>query len=132
MAAHQEYCGGNMATLNDLVLVHVDNRPGFFARIDDITPDTKPGWWQVRLLVLTIPLQVYTWILDESQIAGAPFTMGGTPMMLEMVVSPSVREPRRPHPVAGDENLVEPSDHSSSASSGKVVFLSDRKKKGDA
>jgi hypothetical protein len=121
-----------MATLNDLVLVHVDNRPGFFARIDDITPDVKPGWWQVRLLVLTIPLQVYTWILDESQIAGAPFTMGGTPMMLEMVVSPPVREPLRPHPVAGDENPVEPAGHSSSTPSGKVVFLSDRKKKGDA
>jgi hypothetical protein len=121
-----------MATLNDLVLVHVDNRPGFFARIDDIAPDVKPGWWQVRLLVLTIPLQVYTWILDESQIAGAPFTMGGTPMMLEKVVSPPVRESHRPHPTAGPEDTVEAVGHSSSASSGKVVFLSERKKKGDA
>lgn len=116
-----------MATLNDLVLVHVDNRPGFFARIEDIAPDVKPGWWQVRLLVLTIPLQVYTWILDESQIAGSPFTMGGTPMMLEKVVSPPPREPRQPHPAA--ENQI--AEEAAGQSSAKVVFLSDRKKKGE-
>lgn len=127
----QLYCGGRVATLNDLVLVHIDNRPGFFARIDDIAPDVKPGWWQVRLLVLTIPLQVYTWILDESQIAGAPFTMGGTPMMLEKVIAPPVREPRHPHPVAEGGDSEDHANQSSSSPSGKVVFLSDRKKKGD-
>jgi len=81
-----------MATINDLVLVHVDNRPGFYARVEEITPDVKKGWWQVKLLVLNLPLQVYTWILDESQLAGAPFTMGGTPLMIEKVESPVVRE----------------------------------------
>ena len=74
-----------MATINDLVLVHVDNKPGFYARIEDIAPDVKKGWWVVTLLVLTFPLQTYTWILDESQIDGAPFTMGGTPLMLEKI-----------------------------------------------
>jgi hypothetical protein len=77
-----------MAGINDLVLVHVENRPGFYARIEDISHDVKPGWWQVKLLVLTFPLQVYTWILDDSQINGAPFTMGGTPITLEKVESP--------------------------------------------
>src|SRR5512146_2315313 len=80
-----------MAGINDLVLVHVDRKPGFYARIEDIVPDVKPGWWQVKLLVLTFPLQVYTWILDESQVAGADFTMGGTPIRLEKVESPHVR-----------------------------------------
>jgi hypothetical protein len=77
-----------MAGINDLVLVHVENRPGFYARIEDVTPDVKPGWWQVKLLVLTFPLQVYTWILDDSQLNGASFTMGGTPITLERVESP--------------------------------------------
>ena len=77
-----------MAAINDIVLVHVDNKPGFYARVEDISPDVKPGWWQVRLLVLTFPLQVFTWILDEFQLEYAPFTMGGTPIRLEPVVSP--------------------------------------------
>ncbi len=117
-----------MATINDLVLVHVDNRPGFFARVEDISPDVKPGWWQVRLLVLTIPLQVYTWILDSSQIDGASFTMGGTPMMLEKVVAPPSRERLQPHSSA-EENETGSSSAASPEASGKVVFLSDRKKK---
>lgn len=114
-----------MATINDLVLVHVDNKPGFYARIEDITPDVKKGWWVVKLLVLTFPLQVYTWILDESQIDGAQFTMGGTPLMLETIVSPVVHhEPQKESLVdsgssSGGEHLHRP----------KVVSLVDRKKK---
>jgi len=115
-----------MATINDLVLVHVDNRPGFFARIEDISPDVKPGWWKVRLLVLTVPLQVYTWILDASQIDGAPFTMGGTPMSLEKVIPPPVRERSHPHPAPEEKPSSEPQGSSPGS---KVVFLSDRKKK---
>jgi hypothetical protein len=79
-------------TCNDLVLVHIDNKPAFYARIEDISADVKPGWWQVKLLVLTHPCQIYTWILEESQINGAQFTMGGTPVTLEKVISPLVRE----------------------------------------
>ncbi len=77
---------------NDLVLVEIDNKPAFYARIEDISPDAKLGWWQVKLLVLTRPCQIYTWILEESQINGAQFTMGGTPVRLEKVVSPLSRE----------------------------------------
>ena len=84
-----------MATTNDVVLIHVDNKPGFYARIEEINPDVKPGWWQVRLLVFTFPLQVFTWILDEFQIEGADFTMGGTPIKLEPVVSPIEEERQR-------------------------------------
>lgn len=113
-----------MATINDLVLVHIDNKPGFYARIEDITPDVKPGWWQVKLLVLTFPLQLFNWTLDESQINGAPYTMGGTPVRLEKVVSPVENEekPRDSAPVteAGDKEKRD---------GGKVVLLSDRKKK---
>ncbi|HBA89906.1 MAG TPA: hypothetical protein DCZ75_18505 [Geobacter sp.] len=106
-----------MATLNDLVLVHIDNKPSFYARIEEISPDVKPGWWKVKLLVLTVPLQVYTWILDESQVNGAPFTMGGTPIMLEKVESPE--PPNKPLTSVGK---------GAARKGGNVVSLFDRKK----
>ncbi len=112
-----------MATIHDLVLVHIDNKPGFYARIDDITPDVKPGWWQVKLLVLSFPLQVFTWILDGSQIDGVPFTMGGTPIMLEKIVSPAARE-ESPPPTA---SKVVPQG-SEKKEGAKIVSLAERKK----
>ena len=113
-----------MAVINDLVMVYIDNKPGFYARIEDISPDVKPGWWQVKLLVMAFPLQVFTWTLDESQINGEPYTMGGTPVRIEKVVSP----------VVGKENPldhVSPKDAGSmeKREGGKVVSLHDRKKK---
>jgi len=115
-----------MATINDLVLVHIDNKPGFYARIEDIEADLKPGWWQVKLLVLTFPLQLFTWTLDESQINGAPYTMGGTPVRLENVVSPMVREEK-----PGDNAPVSETGEKKKREGGKVVSLSDRKKRNE-
>jgi hypothetical protein len=112
-----------MATINDLVLVHVEEKPGFYARIEDIVPDVKKGWWQVKLLVLSFPLQVYTWILDESQIDGAPFTMGGTPLMLEKIQSPVKREEP-----GGGEMTAKPAGEGEGGARPKVVSLMDRKK----
>lgn len=115
-------------TIDDLVLVHIDDKPGFYARIEDVSPDVKPGWWGVKLLVLTVPLEVYTWILEEAQINGAPFTMGGTPIRLEKVVSPVARhavpaEPRQKTPTPpSEERVKEP------GKGGNVVSLLDRKK----
>jgi hypothetical protein len=113
-----------MAGITDLVLVHIDHKPGFYARIEEIVPDVKAGWWQVKLLVLTFPMQVFTWILDESQINGAPYTMGGTPVMLEKIVSPVItaEKPRAAAPLKG-------SGEKEKKTGGKVVSLSDRKKK---
>lgn len=110
-----------MAGINDLVLVHIDNKPGFYARIEDIAPDVKSGWWQVKLLVLSFPLQVFTWTLDESQINGEPYTMGGTPVRMEKVVSPvgRVEQP-------ADVGLPKEAGKKEGA---KVVSLSERKKK---
>jgi hypothetical protein len=114
-----------MAAINDIVLVHVDNKPGFYARIEDISPDVKPGWWQVRLLVLTFPLQVFTWILDEFQLEYAPFTMGGTPIRLEPVVSPMEEE----HQQQEQQELEERKRLRQEGGSSKVVSLADRRKK---
>jgi len=113
-----------MATINDVVLVHVDNKPGFYARIETITPDVKPGWWQVRLLVFTFPLQVFTWILDEYQLEGADFTMGGTPIRMEPVVSPVAEET-----LSQEEQKEEQQITRQDGGSSKVVSLADRRKK---
>jgi len=113
-----------MATIHDLVLVHIDHKPGFYARVEEITPDVKPGWWQVKLLVLSFPLQVFTWILDASQIDGAAFTMAGTPVRLEKIVAPGLQASHG-EPPAGRGNVParEKPEHA------KVVSLTDRKKK---
>jgi len=75
---------------NDVVLVYIETNPTFFARIENISPDIKKGWWRVRLLILQIPLMVATWILDNEQIRGADFTMGGTPIRIEKVIAPTI------------------------------------------
>jgi hypothetical protein len=114
-----------MAIINDIVLVHVDNKPGFYAKIEDISPDVKPGWWQVRLLVLTFPLQVFTWILDEFQLDYAPFTMGGTPIQLEPVVSPLEEERQQQE----QQELEARKRTRQEGGSSKVVSLAERRKK---
>lgn len=109
-------------TINDLVSVQIENKPAFFARIEDISPDVKPGWWRVKLLVLTNPVQIFTWILQEDQINGTPFTMGGTPVCLVKILSP-----------AGGDSLGDAAEKERDGSAGrketaKVVSLSERKK----
>ena len=73
---------------NDIILVYYENRPAFFARVENIYPDIKPGWWRIKLLILQIPVIVATWILDNDQIQGAEFTMNGIPMRIEKIEIP--------------------------------------------
>lgn len=87
-----------MTTINDLVLVYLDHKPGFYARIEDINPDVKKGWYQVELLVLTLPPQTLVWILEEGHIRGKEFTMGGRPVRLAPVPVKSKPQPEAPGP----------------------------------
>ena len=87
-----------MATINDLVLVHLDQKPAFFARLNDITPDVKRGWYQVELLVLSLPPQPVVWILEESQINGEEFTMGDRSVRLELIPPKPLPEPETSPP----------------------------------
>lgn len=114
-----------MVTTHDIVLIHVDNKPGFYARIEELTADVKPGWWQVRLMVFTFPLQMFTWILDESQLDGAPFTMGGTPIRMERIVSPVEQE----HIQQEQEEKEQREQAGEHHNNPKVISLSDRRKK---
>jgi hypothetical protein len=99
--------------VNDLVLVHISGQPAVYARVEAIEPDKKLGWWRIELLVLTIPPQVVTWILEREQIDGRPFSMEGTPMRLERVVLPTETEGKE-----GGEAAQESPKHA-----GNVIFL---------
>jgi hypothetical protein len=87
-----------MATINELVLVHLDRKPGFYARVNDITPDVKRGWYQVELLVLSLPPQTLVWILEETHLQGEAFTMGGRPVKLELIPPKALPQPGSPTP----------------------------------
>jgi hypothetical protein len=106
---------GNL--LGSLVLVHYQDRPGAYARIESIDPDVKKSWYHVTLLLLTIPAQNVTWILREEYIRGEPFTMGGQPVRLEPV--PPYRPPEHPSPAPAQEGSARKDD--GGGRHGKVV-----------
>lgn len=97
--------------VGDLVLVHYENQPVVYARIETIEPDVKKDWFQVSLTVLTIPSQDVTWILREEYIHGESFTMGGKAMKLERVESGAVsrREPGPVEPATKSRGAGKPS-----------------------
>jgi hypothetical protein len=114
-----------MATINDIVLVHFEDNPLVFARIEDISPDSKPGWYHVKLLLLQVPLQAVTWILRDVYISGSEFTMNGKKMRLEKVECPEDElESETTETVLQEEE--KPTGGQKQA---KVISLADLKKK---
>ena len=77
-----------MADTNDIVLIYIEDTPLSFARIESILPDPKKNWYQVRMLMLQLPLHVVTWILKNDYINGDEFFMNDKKMRLELVESP--------------------------------------------
>jgi hypothetical protein len=114
----------------DVVLVHMDGNPAFFARIEAITADVKRDWYQVKMLVLQVPLLVITWILREAYINGEEFTMGGRPVKLAKVVAPEEEETSAAPPHEEAITARETSEISSTPpEKGKVLSFADRRKK---
>ena len=111
-----------MATENDLVLIYFEDDPLVFARIEAITPDSKPDWYHVKLLMLQVPPQIVTWILRSVYIDGQEFTMNGKRLRLEAVELPA--EP------AGDADAEENGDPAAGSQnrSANVISLADLKK----
>ncbi|UCG21975.1 MAG: hypothetical protein JSU80_05215 [Deltaproteobacteria bacterium] len=113
-----------MSKEGDLVLVHVEDSPAFFARIECISPDVKLDWYQVTLLVLQVPLVEVTWILKEEYIKGTSFTMGGKRVVMEQVVSP----PKEPPSDEGRESRRDAKKKPTpEKDTGKVISLFERK-----
>ena len=92
-----------MSVENDIVLIHFEDQPLSFARIESILPDNKPDWYHVKLLMLQVPLQVVTWILRDRYITGDEFTMNGKRMRLEKIVCPET-DPEDDDPIEDDSD----------------------------
>ena len=108
-----------MTTINDIVLIHFEDTPLSFARIEDISPDVKKDWYHVRLLMLQIPLQTVTWILRDVYIDGEPFTMNGKSVRLERIEAP-------PEPAV--DAAGESEGEGEEKKNGKVISFNDLKK----
>ena len=124
-----------MTKVGDVVLVYMDNNPSFFARVDEISADVKPGWFHVKLLVLQVPLLVVTWILREAYYNGGEFTMGGRPMRIEKVNAPaeehSQTEPEdtRKSPAKPELVVHKKQKEEKTGKQSKVISISDHRKK---
>jgi hypothetical protein len=119
-----------MVQPSDLVLVYMEGNPAFFARVEEITPDFKPEWYQVKLLVLQVPLMVITWILRRAYIDGDEFTMGGRPIRVVKVIAPE--EVEEAVESKSKELTVAPEpipEATKSPGKGKVLSFADRRKK---
>jgi hypothetical protein len=97
----------------DVILIHYQDQPMAYARIEQIQPDIKKDWYQVTLLLLTLPAQSVTWILREEYINGATFTMGGQSMRMEKV--------RRVVPEGAPQNDGQPQGRKPSDKASKVI-----------
>lgn len=115
----------NMAQENDIVLIYFEDKPLVFARIEEIHPDVKPDWFQVKLLLLQVPLQPVTWILRTAYINGDEFTMNGKRMRLERVENPEKAETE----VSDASDAETQAEKNDAAGDAKVISLTDRKKK---
>lgn len=120
-----------MATIKDVVLVYLEDAPIFFARVESILPDVKKNWFQIKLLILQIPMQVVTWILKDAYINGEEFQMNGKNMRIEKVETPV-----EALPFAGEEETLkefqkeeEPDPETPSGEKGRIISFADLKKK---
>ena len=113
-----------MAVENDIVLVHFEDQPLSFARIEQILPDSKPDWYHVKLLMLQVPLQVVTWILRDRYIMGDAFTMNGKRMRLEKIVCPEIVQEDEPDPQDDGARTTAPAGGPAT-----VISLKDKRKR---
>ena len=133
-----------MATINDIVLLHLEDSPVSFARVESILPDHKKDWFQIKLLMLQIPLQVVTWILKDDYINGEDFFMNGKKMRLEVVECPMddlgtgivEKMPKKKTPALKTFSPKQSiktssgeSDNNSQGEKGQLISFSDLKKK---
>ena len=116
-----------MAIENDVVLIHFEDKPTGFARIEDISPDVKKDWYNVTLLLLQIPMQTMTWTLKDIYIDGEEFTMNGNRVRLELVEHNTASIPVRNEDSPEEETPSKEGSTPQDDTSAKVISLADRK-----
>ncbi len=112
-----------MAQEKDTVLIYFEDKPMSFARIEEILQDSKKGWYQVKFLMLQIPLHVVTWILRDIYIDGTEFTMEGKKIRIELVECPADEISKENEISKNREN------NKTENKEGKVISFADMKKK---
>lgn len=112
-----------MPTIGDLVLIYQEEHPAFFARIEDICADSKADWYQVKLLILQVPVVEAVWILREEYINGDTFTMNGVRIRFERVMG-ACKPERDSLPSEDGSNQRE-----GNANNNNVISLLERKKR---
>jgi hypothetical protein len=110
-----------MASEGDIVLIYFEDKPLAFARIEEILPDPKRSWYHVKFLMLQVPVHTITWILRDSYIDGAEFTMNGKKIRMELVICP--KDPGDPV-----KNGKSP-EKSGDSGGAKIISFTDVKKK---
>jgi hypothetical protein len=110
-----------MATTGDVVLVHLEKQPAFFARIEEIAADRKRDWYQVRLLIFQIPVTEVTWTIRAEYIDGESFTINGRQIRLEKVEG--CRKPAK-EGLPSDQELKK----DEAPAVGNVISMFDRKR----
>lgn len=110
-----------MASEGDIVLIYFEDKPLVFARIEEILPDSKRSWYHVKLLMLQVPVHAITWILRDSYIDGAEFTMNGKKIKMELVICP--KDP------GGPVESGKSQEKSGDSGSARIIPFTDLKKK---
>ena len=81
-----------MVVEGEVVLIHLNCSPAYFARVDRIEPDLKDGWWKLELLLLALPAERITWVIREEHMAGAQFMIAETLIRIEQVPPIALQE----------------------------------------
>jgi len=109
-----------MASEGDIVLIYFEDKPVVFARIEEILPDSRRSWYHVKLLMLQVPVHTITWILRDSYIEGAEFTMNGKKIRMEVVLCPEEPDdPEKDKKIPGEK----------APDTARVISIQDRRKK---
>jgi hypothetical protein len=74
----------------DVCMLYINKFPTTFVRINFIWEDEKPGWWNVNLTRLGLPVESFTWKLDDNHLACEEFTMNDIPMMFQILPRPDL------------------------------------------
>jgi len=97
-----------MTDIGDVVLVYIEDKPAFFGRVEDVVPDSKPGWVRLKFLILQVPPTPGEWILRPEYVQGNEFSMGGRKVRIEKVVAPVEFEEPEPDPGSTGSKKVIP------------------------
>jgi len=109
-----------MTSEGDIILIYFEDKPVVFARIEEILPDSKRSWYHVKLLMLQVPVHTITWILRDSYIEGAEFTMNGKKIRMDVVICPENPD---------DPEKDKKSPETKAPDTARVISIQDRRKK---